>query len=83
MRSVVLLGAGLTPQSNGTTILTGLVRIRRDLRLANPPNIALLNKINAVISKFDSRQYGGRIRCLTHRDLSPLTRLTLLKLLSS
>lgn len=50
--SVVLLGAGLTPQSNGTTILTGLVRIRRDLRLANPPNIALLNKINAVISKF-------------------------------
>ena len=50
--SVALLGAGLTPQSDGTTILTGLVRIRRDLRLANPANIALLNKINAIISKF-------------------------------
>jgi hypothetical protein len=50
--SVALLGAGLTPQSSGTTILTGLVRIRRDLRLANPPNIELLNKINGIISKF-------------------------------
>lgn len=50
--NTVLVGSGLTPQSDGNAILTGLVRIRRDLRLANPPNIALLNKINAAISKF-------------------------------
>lgn len=49
---IVLVGAGLTPQSDGDAILNGLVRIRRDLRLANPPNMALLNKINATISKF-------------------------------
>ena len=49
---VILVGAGLTPQSDGDAILSGLVRIRRDLRLANPPNIAMLNKINAIISKF-------------------------------
>jgi hypothetical protein len=49
---IVLVGAGLTPQSDGDSILSGLVRIRRDLRLANPPNIAMLNKINAAISKF-------------------------------
>lgn len=49
---VVLVGAGLTSMSAGDEILNGLVRIRRDLRLANPPNISLLNKINAIISKF-------------------------------
>lgn len=50
--NVVLVREGLTQQSDGNAILNGLVKIRRELRLANPPNIALLEKINTAISTF-------------------------------
>lgn len=48
----LLSDAGLTPTSAGDALLRGLVKLRRDLRLANPPNFGLLNKINTAIVRF-------------------------------